>query len=117
MQVRFSHDVAQFKSAHEILVVITKVTREGLGKPSLYPSLFAHITQTCLCNMLRINGCKNDNFLSKFFNHFLIFAQNIDCGYMLEPPQRGGSNEYPQSMFLAKNKKIMYSPVNPNFTI
>ena len=30
---------------------------------------------------------------------FLISAQNIDCGYPLEPPRRGGSNEYPQSMF------------------
>ena len=34
-----------------------------------------------------------------------IFAQNIDCGYLLEPPQRGGSNLYPQSMFFSKNKK------------
>ena len=30
---------------------------------------------------------------------FLISAQNIDCGYSLEPPRLGGSNEYPQSMF------------------
>ena len=30
---------------------------------------------------------------------FLISAQNIDCGYSLEPPHRGGSNEYSQSMF------------------
>ena len=30
---------------------------------------------------------------------FHISAQNIDCGYLLEPPRRGGSNEYPQSMF------------------
>ena len=30
---------------------------------------------------------------------FLISAQNIDCGYSLEPPRQGGSNEYPQSMF------------------
>ena len=36
---------------------------------------------------------------------FIIFAQNIDCGYTLEPPRRGGSNEYPQSMFWGKNKK------------
>ena len=36
---------------------------------------------------------------------FLIFAQNIDCGYTLKPPRRGGSNEYPQSMFFSKNKK------------
>ena len=26
----------------------------------------------------------------KTFAIFLIFAQNIDCGYMLEPPRRGG---------------------------
>ena len=45
------------------------------------------------------HGCKNDNFQMNFFDIFLIFAQNIDCGYTLEPPQRGGSNEYPQSMF------------------
>ena len=32
---------------------------------------------------------------------FLISAQNIDCGYSLEPPQRGGSNEYTQSVFCA----------------
>ena len=30
---------------------------------------------------------------------FLIFAQNIDCWYTLEPPQLGSSNEYPQFMF------------------
>ena len=34
-----------------------------------------------------------------------ISAQNIDCGYSLEPPRRGGSNEYPQPMFLSKTKK------------
>ena len=33
---------------------------------------------------------------------FLIFAQTIDCGYSLEPPRRGGSNEYPQSMVWAE---------------
>ena len=30
---------------------------------------------------------------------FYISAQNMDWGYALEPPRRGGSNEYPQSMF------------------
>ena len=30
---------------------------------------------------------------------FLFLLQNIDCGYSLEPPRRGGSNVYPQSMF------------------
>ena len=33
---------------------------------------------------------------------FHISAQNIDCGYLLEPPRRGGSNECPQSMFWAE---------------
>ena len=32
------------------------------------------------------HGCKNVNFQMKSFNIFLIFAQNIDCGYTLEPP-------------------------------
>ena len=31
----------------------------------------------------------------KNFDIFLSFPQNIDCGYTLEPPRRGGSNEYP----------------------
>ena len=30
----------------------------------------------------------------------------MDCGYSLEPPRRGGSNEYPQSMFWAEMWKI-----------
>ena len=33
------------------------------------------------------HGCKNVHFQTKIFNIFLIFAQNIDCGYTLEPPQ------------------------------
>ena len=48
---------------------------------------------------------------------FHISAQNIDCGYSLEPPRRGGSNEYPQSIFLAEITKTMYTPVNHSFTI
>ena len=48
---------------------------------------------------------------------FHISAQNIDCGYSLEPPRRGGSNEYPQSMFLSKNKKNNVYPCKPQFTI
>ena len=61
------------------------------------------------------HGCKNDNFQMIFFYIFLIFAQNIDCGYTLEPPQQGGSNEYPQSMFWSKNKKKYVYPSKPHF--
>ena len=56
------------------------------------------------------HGCKNDYFQMKNCDVFLIFAQNIDCVCMLEPPQRGGSNEYPQSMFQSNNKK-QYIPL------
>ena len=58
-----------------------------------------------------------ENFQIKNSDIFHISAKNIDCGYSLEPPRRGGSNEYPQSMFLAEIRKIMYTPVNPSFTI
>ena len=44
---------------------------------------------------------------------FNVFAQNILCGYMLEPPHRGSSNEYPQSMFWSENKKNRYTPAYP----
>ena len=43
--------------------------------------------------------------------------KNIDCGYSLEPPRRGRSNEYPQSVFRAEIRKITYTPANPSFTI
>ena len=46
---------------------------------------------------------------------FHISAQNTDCGYSLEPPRQGGSNEYPQSMFLSRNKKINVYPCKPQF--
>ena len=42
---------------------------------------------------------------------FYISAQNMDCGYSLEPPRWGGSNEYPQSMFLSINKKKKCIPL------
>ena len=68
-------------------------------------------------NILKISPPKTESFQIKNSDNFHISAQNIDCGYSLEPPRRGGSNEYPQSMFLSRNKKIMYTPVNPSFTI
>ena len=65
------------------------------------------IKKTCPCNIQRLFiAIKNEIFQQKNFDIFKIFAQNIDCGYTLEPPRRGGSNEYPQSMFWSKNKKI-----------
>ena len=44
---------------------------------------------------------------------FHISAQNIDCENSLEPPRRGGSDEYPQSMVLSRNKKYNVYPCKP----
>ena len=51
-------------------------------------------------------SCKIRKFHWKNVDIFNVSAQNIDLGYTLEPPQRGSSNEYPQSMFWINNKKI-----------
>ena len=64
-----------------------------------YENLPMQYTEICL-------ALKIENFQLKNFVIFLIFAQNIDCGYALEPPRRGGSNEYPQSMIWSKIRKI-----------
>ena len=66
------------------------------------------ITKTCLYNF---DPLKPHFYIVKLgftgvYVIFLIFAQNIDCGYSLEPPRRGCSNEYPQFMFWAGIWKI-----------
>ena len=58
---------------------------------------------------------KNEYFQMKNSDIFHISAQNIDCGYSLEPPRRGGSNEYPQSMFLSRDQKNNVYPCKPQF--
>ena len=62
------------------------------------------ITKTCLHNFdpLKPHFHIVKLGLAGVYIIFLISAQNIECGYSLEPPQRGGSNEYPQSMFWAE---------------
>ena len=54
------------------------------------------ITKTRLFIYIEISPPKNWKFSDKISAIFHISAQNIDCGYSLEPPRRGGSNEYPQ---------------------
>ena len=64
-------------------------------------------------NILKTLQPKRGNFPIKNSDIFHISAQNIDCGYPLEPPRRGGSNKYPQSMFLSRNKKNNVYPCKP----
>ena len=58
---------------------------------------------------------KNWKFQIENSDIFHTSAQDIDCGYSLEPPRRGGSNEYPQSMFSSKNKENNVYPSKPQF--
>ena len=71
------------------------------------------ITKTHLFKYSENFTTKNRKFSDKNSDIFHISAQNIDCGYSLEPPRRGGSNEYPQSMFLNRNKKNNIYPCKP----
>ena len=45
-----------------------------------------HYANTPMQYTAIFHGFKNVNFQLNIFNIFLIFAQNIDCGYTLEPP-------------------------------
>ena len=65
-------------------------------------------------NIKTISPPNTENFQVKNSDIFYISAQNIDCGYSLEPPRRGGSNEYPQFV-LTRNKKINVYPCKPQF--
>ena len=45
-----------------------------------------HYENTPMQHTPIFHGCKNDNFRLNCFYFFFIFAQNINCGYTLEPP-------------------------------
>ena len=87
----------------------------ALNSQSAQTDLSVPLRKHAYTNILKILQSKKENLKKNLIFH--ISAQNLDCGYRLEPPRRGGSNEYPQSMFLSKLRKLMYTPVNPSFTV
>ena len=82
-----------------------------LSKSSLRKHVFS--------NIWKISPPKSENFLIKNLIFFLYFCSKYRLWYSLEPPRRGGSNEYPQSMCSSqkkkKKRKLMYIPVNLQF--
>ena len=58
----------------------------GIGLPTLRKHAYS--------NILNFFPPKTEIFQIKNSDIFHISAQNIDCRYSLESPQRGGSNEY-----------------------
>ena len=73
------------------------------------------ITKTIPFNYIENFITKNWKLTDKKSDIFHISAQNIDCGYLLELPHWGGSDKYPQSMFLSKNKINNVYPCKPQF--
>ena len=53
------------------------------------------ITKTHLFKYIENFTTKEGKFSDKKFWYFSYFCLNIDCGYSLELPRRGGSNKYP----------------------
>ena len=79
-------------------------------------SLVTHITKTRPFKYIEnFTTKKEKKFRLKIPMFFISLLKNIDCGYSLEPPRQGGSNEYPQSMFLSRNKKNNVYPCRPQF--
>ena len=97
----------------------TKCSRKGFKSSnlSLFGLMLYHYKNMPMQYTVIFKVVKNENFQWKIFDIFLIFAQNIDCGYTLEPPRIGGSDEYIQCMFWSKKKKNRYTPAYPSFTI
>ena len=78
--------------------------RENITKTSLFKyteNFTTNITKTYLYNVDPLKPHFNIVKLgfTGVYIIILISAQNINYGYSLEPPRRGGSNEYPQYMF------------------
>ena len=73
------------------------------------------ITKTHLFKYTENFTTKKGKLSDKKSDIFHISAKNIDCGYSLEPPRRGGSNEYPQFMYFQQNKKNNIYPCKPQF--
>ena len=78
-------------------------------------ALLISLRKQAYSNTLKISPPKSENFQIYILIFFYISAKNIDCGYSLEPPRPCGSNEYPQAMFLSKNKKNNVYPCKTQF--
>ena len=98
-----------------IMVLFVIVVCSGFRLPLSLLLFFFTLRKHAYSNILKILQPKKGKKSDKNYDIFHISAQNIDCGYLLELPQRGGSNEYPQSMFLSRNKKNIVYPYKPQF--
>ena len=92
---------------------------------AIQPGAVLYTTKTCLFKYTENFTTKKWKFSDKKFWYFSCFCSKQIVGtrynrlieaHILCFERWGGSNEYPQSMFWAEIRKIMYTPVNPSFT-
>ena len=76
----FGAELSNIRRQHNLTVVDFKMNGNHCLSDFLPLRKHAHMIYR---NFL---SSKIDNFQRKIFDIFLIFAQNIDCGYTLEPP-------------------------------
>ena len=77
--------------------VAIKFIQESYGMQTEENTKLDYITKTCLYSFDPLKPhfyIVKPGFTGVYIISF-ISAQNIDCGYSLEPPRRGGCNEYP----------------------
>ena len=92
------------RNMKSVYFMLTSTCNVYLHVSPLHHEKHAYIILTPIKSTLysKTGVCRGMTYVS-------YFAKNIGCGYTLEPPRRGGSNEYPQSMFWAeiwKNNRI-----------
>ena len=56
-------------------------------------------------------GLIKEKYLMIILGCFLLFLHKTGCGYSLEVPQRGTSNEYLQHVFMTKNLPLNYNRI------
>ena len=84
-----------YKGIHFIFIILFYTQR----RKSWYPKnrLMHHCVMNTIETTFTSNTGKNGVYIG------ILLLKQKECGYLLEQPQRGGSNEHPQYMFWAES--------------
>ena len=102
-------------SREHIYIILTPLNPILYSKTGVYRGInyFSYsLRNHAYSNILKILPPKNENFRIKNSDIFHVSAPNIDCGYSLEPPRWGGSNEYAQSVSSRNIEAVLTSTHN-----
>ena len=82
----FKKEIFYQDSKYEVMFLVENGGQFAITKPRLF-------------KCIKKFTAKKENIQIKNSDIFNISAQNINCGYSLEPPWQGGSNENSQTCF------------------